>query len=159
MLIPTGAGSKQTIQSCSKFNTYVSDALRCLGIITKSDTFPSSYFHFLISGLFCQISRVKGRKGIRVSSSPFPSSEPTECLCPNVVSEPRLWRSTAPDVSLLLSSHFCHFSPPALYLSILPAHNLFHYVSPFSSRSNSPPSSLRSLVLSSFHFLNPSSRC
>lgn len=58
-------------------------------------------------------------------------------------------------MSLSPSSHFCYLSPPALYLSILPTHNLFHYVSPFPSRSNSPsPSHPFLLSLSSFHFLS-----
>lgn len=45
-------------------------------------------------------------------------------------------------MSLLPSSHFSYLSPPALYLSILPTHNLFHYVPPIPSRSNSPSPSL-----------------
>lgn len=57
-------------------------------------------------------------------------------------------------MSLLPSCHFRYLSPHVLYLSILPTHNLFHYISP------SPPNSLNCslpfcyLCLSFFLFLS-----
>lgn len=55
-------------------------------------------------------------------------------------------------MSLLPSSHFCYLSPLAFYLSILPTHNLFHYVSLILSRSNLLSPSLPFSCLCPFFF-------